>query len=437
MGLDRRPRRERARRRPAARRRQDRRQRRRRGRRPSALTDGPGGGAAPPPRDRRADALGQPPRVGRALGAPPPRALRRRGLPGRPERRGRSRSRAASSPWPTPSTTSPAGSPGRPPMTVADAMLDLERALGQRVRPGRRRRPARPGGPRRHRHRPARRLTETRPRCRPSRAVARRAARPRRRRASRRASSPRPPTAWRRPRRRRPACCSCSTRAPRPVRLIAARVSQSPEIAAQVLRLGNSALFTEPVDTHRARGRAHRRAHAARPAAGRQHLPPARGPGRRPTASRASTWCATAARSPRWPSRSRARAPAALVSQAYLAGLLHDLGKPILATVAEERGRARCRRAASPRSPTSASLFGTDHAKRGRLDRPPLGPSRGPLPRDGAPPRPAPARRGRGPAGVARRHRRARRRRRRRRRSSACPRPPRPAAWPPTPSRRC
>ena len=34
-----------------------------------------------------------------------------------------------------------------------------------------------------------------------------------------------------------------------PVRLLSARVAQSPEIAAQVLRLGNSALFSEPVDT--------------------------------------------------------------------------------------------------------------------------------------------------------------------------------------------
>lgn len=147
-----------------------------------------------------------------------------------------------------------------------------------------------------------------------------------------------------------------------PVRLIAARVSQSPEIAVQVLRLGNSALFTDPVDTvERAVVRigertlrglllavsTYRLLEGAVPGYGFPRLYLVRHSGE------VATMAQSLAR----------KGPAAFVSQAYLAGLLHDLGKPILATVAAERGLivgAGIRSIAEERE-----LFGTDHAKVG------------------------------------------------------------------------
>ena len=90
--------------RAAARRGQDRRQRRRhRTRRPAERR--PARGAAPPSGDRRAHALGQPPGLGRPLGAAPPRA-RGRHWGTRPACAARrSRSRAGCWRWRTPSTT--------------------------------------------------------------------------------------------------------------------------------------------------------------------------------------------------------------------------------------------------------------------------------------------------------------------------------------------
>jgi putative nucleotidyltransferase with HDIG domain len=148
-----------------------------------------------------------------------------------------------------------------------------------------------------------------------------------------------------------------------PVRLIAARVAQSPEIAAQVLRLANSALFTEPVDSldravvrigeRTLRGlllaaTTYRLLEGAMPAYGSPRLFLLRHSGE------VATLAQQLAR----------RTSTILASQAYLAGLLHDIGKPILATVAADRdmalGAGEIRGIADERE-----LFGTDHAKVG------------------------------------------------------------------------
>jgi putative nucleotidyltransferase with HDIG domain len=146
-------------------------------------------------------------------------------------------------------------------------------------------------------------------------------------------------------------------------RLIAARVGQSPELAAQVLRLGNSALYAEPVDTlERAVVRigddtlrglllaasTYRLLDGPVPAYG---LP-------RVYLLRHSAEVATTAQQI---ARSRSAAGA---SQAYLAGLLHDLGKPILATVADERALDIAPGAIAGVDDERA-LFGTDHARVG------------------------------------------------------------------------
>ena len=113
-----------------------------------------------------------------------------------------------------------------------------------------------------------------------------------------------------------------------PVRLIAARVGQSPEIAAQVLRLANSALFTEPVDSldravvrigeRTLRGlllaaTTYRLLEGAMPAYGFPRL----------YLLRHSGEVATVAQS------LARRGSLALTSQSYLAGLLHDIGLPM------------------------------------------------------------------------------------------------------------
>jgi putative nucleotidyltransferase with HDIG domain len=147
-----------------------------------------------------------------------------------------------------------------------------------------------------------------------------------------------------------------------PVRLIAARVAQSPEIAAQVLRLANCALFAEPVDTldravvrigeRSLRGlllaaTTYRLLEGPLAAYGFPRLYLLRHCGE--VATMAQTLAG--------------RGPLSHAAQAYLGGLLHDLGKPILATVAEER--------ALPTGPAVTTvaeereLFGTDHAKVG------------------------------------------------------------------------
>lgn len=148
-----------------------------------------------------------------------------------------------------------------------------------------------------------------------------------------------------------------------PVRLIAARVAQSPEIAAQVLRLGNSALFTEPVDTiERAVVRiGERTLRGLLLAATTYRLLEGAVAGYGFPRLYLLRHCGEVATMAQSLAR---RGPAAFVSQAYLAGLLHDLGKPILATVAEERavevGPGGITTIAQERE-----LFGTDHAKVG------------------------------------------------------------------------
>ncbi len=147
-----------------------------------------------------------------------------------------------------------------------------------------------------------------------------------------------------------------------PVRLIAARVAQSPEIAAQVLRMGNSALFSEPVDTiERAVVRiGERTLRGLLLAASTYRLLEGAAAGYgfpRLYLLHHSGEVATMAQS------LARKGPATFGTQAYLAGLLHDLGKPILATVAEERSMV------AEGSITSIAeereLFGTDHAKVG------------------------------------------------------------------------
>jgi putative nucleotidyltransferase with HDIG domain len=148
-----------------------------------------------------------------------------------------------------------------------------------------------------------------------------------------------------------------------PVRLIAARVAQSPEIAAQVMRLGNSALFSEPVDTiERAVVRigertlrglllaasTYRLLEGAMPAYGLPRLQLLRHCGE------VAVMAQSLAR----------RGPAALASQAYLAGLLHDLGKPILATVADDCGVDVGAEVVGSVM-RERELFGTDHARVG------------------------------------------------------------------------
>ena len=121
-----------------------------------------------------------------------------------------------------------------------------------------------------------------------------------------------------------------------PVRLIAARVAQSPEIAAQVLRLANSALFTEPVDTlDRAVVRiGERTLRGLLLAATTYRLLEGATPGYgfpRLYLLRHSNEVATLAQ------QLTRRTSTILASQAYLAGLLHDIGKAILGTVAADR----------------------------------------------------------------------------------------------------
>jgi len=147
-----------------------------------------------------------------------------------------------------------------------------------------------------------------------------------------------------------------------PVRLIAARVSQSPEIAAQVLRLGNSALYSEPVDTiERAVVRIGERTLRALLLAATTYrlLEGAVAGYGFPRlylvhhAGEVATMAQSLAR----------RGPTAFVSQAYLAGLLHDLGKPILAHVAGEKGLVAEGGITSVAQ--ERELFGTDHARVG------------------------------------------------------------------------
>lgn len=142
-----------------------------------------------------------------------------------------------------------------------------------------------------------------------------------------------------------------------PVRSIAGRVAQSPEIAAHVLRLANSALYGEPVDM----------LDKAIVRIGERHL--------RGLLLAASTYRLLEAELPlyHWPRLALlkhsndvaaaaqtvcARIDPAHAPQAYVAGLMHDLGKAILSEVTRERSYPEVHSVAEERA-----LFGTDHAR--------------------------------------------------------------------------
>jgi putative nucleotidyltransferase with HDIG domain len=145
-----------------------------------------------------------------------------------------------------------------------------------------------------------------------------------------------------------------------PVRAIAQRVAQSPEVAAHVLRLANSALFGEPVDTlDRAIVRiGEKNLKGLLLAASTYRLLESdlRLYGlARLALLRHSTEVAQMAQ------EVAARIQPAVAPQAYLAGLMHDIGKPILADVAAHLdGLPAMRTTADERG-----LFGTDHARVG------------------------------------------------------------------------
>ncbi len=425
MGMAARPRRGRARGRPPARRRQDRRQRRPIVARRAAQRR-PGGGAAPPSRDRRADALGQPPRLDRPLGAPPPRALRRRWAT-RPASRARqipleARILAVANAFDRLTSGSPGAAPGdrrrgdgRAGASASGSEFDPVAVAALRALVGRgatdtapahrlRRRapmptfpaaadgaPAAADGPR---HR-ARRGRGGRP---PGGPVDRRDRRPA---AARRRHGPGPAD-------RRPGGPEPRDRRP----------GAAPRQLGPLHRAGRHA---------RARDRAHRREHPARPAAGREHLPPARGRGRRlrlpaplPAAPlRRGRRDRPVARAPRRraPSPPRPTWPGCSTTSASRS----SRRSPTTAAW-------RCHRAASAASPRSGACSAPTTPRWA-----PGSPAAGALPEDlclalerhhDA----APAGRARGAAGVAGRHRRPRGDRRRRRRWRGCPRRRRPAA---------
>ena len=146
-------------------------------------------------------------------------------------------------------------------------------------------------------------------------------------------------------------------------RQIAARVAQSPELSAQVLCLGDSALFAEPVETlELAVARiGENTLRGMLLAASTYRLldgpVPAYGLPRVYLLHHSGEVAATAQQI------ARARS-AASASQAYLAGLLHDLGKPILAIVAQDVG-LEVPPGAIAGVADEREIFGTDHARVG------------------------------------------------------------------------
>jgi putative nucleotidyltransferase with HDIG domain len=143
-----------------------------------------------------------------------------------------------------------------------------------------------------------------------------------------------------------------------PVRLIAARVAQSPELSASVLRLANSALSVEPVvSLERAVVRVGERPLRTLLLAAQTY---------RVLEASLSLYAIPRLALLHHSSETAGMAQAlarriscAYAPQAYIAGLLHDLGKPILADVAGEGREA----------PEGEDLvgwerreFGTDHA---------------------------------------------------------------------------
>ncbi len=146
-----------------------------------------------------------------------------------------------------------------------------------------------------------------------------------------------------------------------PRRIVAARLGQSPDLAAQVLHLANSALFRHPCDTierviarlgeQTVRGlllasATHSLMESGLPVYGLPRLALIKHSNEVAQISRGIT----------------SRSAAALQAQSSVAGLLHDLGKPILAAVAAE-GMA----SVSPYGDTEGErrVFGTDHPRVG------------------------------------------------------------------------
>jgi putative nucleotidyltransferase with HDIG domain len=141
-----------------------------------------------------------------------------------------------------------------------------------------------------------------------------------------------------------------------PMRLIASRVGQSPELAATVLRLANSAQFSEPVvalDRAVVRvgerplralllaAQTYRLLEASIPLYGLPRLALLR------HSSETALMAQAVAR----------RVAAAYAPQAYMAGLLHDLGKPILAAASDRETPL-----GTPAVIWERRIFGTDHA---------------------------------------------------------------------------
>jgi putative nucleotidyltransferase with HDIG domain len=144
-----------------------------------------------------------------------------------------------------------------------------------------------------------------------------------------------------------------------PVRLIAARIAQSPELAARVLKLANSAHFAEAVVTlERAVVRVGERPlRGLLLAASTYRLLEAGlavyGLPRRALLRHSGETASMAQSVAR-------RLSAGLAPQAYLAGLLHDVGKPIVASAVGDLGGDE------PDVGTirwERRIFGTDHAR--------------------------------------------------------------------------
>ena len=145
-----------------------------------------------------------------------------------------------------------------------------------------------------------------------------------------------------------------------PVRLIAARLGQSPELAARTLRMANSAHFSEQVvSLERAVVRIGERPLRGLLLAASTYglLEGGLAIYRMPRLALLRHSSDTAAMA----QQVARRISAALAPQAYLGGLLHDLGKPILAGVVGERRLPD----GEPDVAWERAAFSTDHARVG------------------------------------------------------------------------
>lgn len=143
-----------------------------------------------------------------------------------------------------------------------------------------------------------------------------------------------------------------------PVRLIAARLGQSPELAARTLRMANSAHFSDAVvSLERAVVRIGERPLRGLLLAASTYglLEGALAVYRLPRLALLRHCAETAAMA----QQIARRTSAALAPQAYLAGLLHDLGKPILAAVVGDRVVPE----GTPDVAWERAAFLTDHAR--------------------------------------------------------------------------